>query len=198
MVTATTKEELTAGLDWVKKSPKTDGRLEMIVCRTGINERLVLETGELSRDEGLIGDNWHARGSNRMPDGSAHPEMQIAIMNARAIQMLAQVRDQWPLAGDQLFIDIDLGSLEPGQLLRIGSAVLEITSLPHTGCAKFSERFGQEAIRWVNSREGRELRLRGIYARVIKPGSIKVRDLVQVFQPNPNEIVLAAAGKEAS
>jgi hypothetical protein len=198
MVTATTKEELTVGLDWVKQSPKMDGRLEMIVCRTGINERLVLETGELSCDEGLIGDDWQARGSSRMPDGSAHPEMQIAIMNARAIQLLAQVRDQWPLAGDQLFIDIDLGSLEPGQLLRIGSAVLEITSLPHTGCAKFSERFGQEAIRWVNSREGRELRLRGIYARVIKPGSIKVRDLVQVFQPNPNEIVLAAAGKEAS
>lgn len=114
MIQYRTKEELEAGLAWIKQSPKTDGRLEMIVSRPDIGSRIVMESAELDVEKGLVGDTWRTRGSSRTPDGSAHPEMQIAIMNARTIQLLAQTRERWPLAGDQLYIDLDLSSLEPG------------------------------------------------------------------------------------
>jgi MOSC domain-containing protein YiiM len=174
-----TQNELEAGLAWIQQSPKTVGRLELIVCRPSIDQRTTAVTGTLSIEDGLVGDSWRERGSNRMPDGTAHPDMQITIMNARVIQLLTQDHEQWPLAGDQLYVDLDLSQLEPGNQLKIGTAVLEITAMPHTGCKKFAERFGQEALRWVSTQEGRRMQLRGIYAKVVQPGVIHVGDEVQ-------------------
>lgn len=175
-----TSAVLEAALAEVRQAPREIGRLEMIVTRPKTNERLRHDVGELRVTEGLVGDNWQARGSKHTADGRAHPEMQITLMNARAIQAIAQSQERWPLAGDQLFVDLDLSTenLPPGRRLAIGTAVLEITSKPHTGCEKFTRRFGPAAIRWVNSRQGRELRLRGIYARVVQPGVIHVGDAV--------------------
>ncbi len=175
-----TKRELEAGLAEIGESPKDKGTLEMIVCRPDEDERLVLERAELDPTNGLIGDNWRERGSRQTEDGKAHPDMQITLMNSRIIQLLAQDRSRWPLAGDQLFVDLDLSfeNLKPGQKISIGTAVLEITDMPHNGCAKFTERYGHDAIQFVNSAEGRQLRRRGIYARVIQHGSISVGDVV--------------------
>jgi MOSC domain-containing protein YiiM len=170
--------DLEAALAELGQSPRDNGILKMIVCRPATGERSLLEQADLHPVEGLVGDNWQARGSRHTPDGRAHPEMQIALMNARVIQAVAQTEERWPLAGDQLFVDLDLGqeNLQAGMQLAIGTAVLEITPYPHTGCQKFTERFGQAAIRWVNSPEGREQRYRGIYARVVRPGRICVGD----------------------
>ncbi len=180
-----TADVLQTALTWVKQSPTDEGLLEMIVARPAFDERQVLMVGELHPETGLIGDNWQVRGSKRTEDGTSHPEMQITLMNARAIQTLTQNRERWPLAGDQLFVDLDLTptNLPPGHRLEIGSAVLEITAIPHTGCQKFTDRFGHDAIRWVNSPEGRELRLRGIYAKVIQPGKIQAGDAIIVRRP---------------
>lgn len=170
--------EIEANLAYLGESPQDEGTLEMIVCRPAEDERVVFEQAQLDVVEGLIGDDWRARGSRMTEDGSAHPDMQIAIMNSRFMRAIAPERSLWPLAGDQLYVDLDLSdkNLSPGQRISLGTAVLEITDMPHTGCAKFTQRFGHEAIRIVNSKEGRKLCRRGIYARVIQSGSITVGD----------------------
>ena len=139
-----TADELQAGLDEIRRSPADDGTVELIVRRPAENEREILEEGSLDVDEGLVGDAWRARGSSRMPDGSANPDAQLTLMNARVVALVARERERWPLAGDQLYVDLDLSAdnLPPGTRLAVGSAVLEVTPEPHTGCAKFSARFG--------------------------------------------------------
>lgn len=176
-----TREELEAGLDEIRRSPQDKGVLELIVRRPQTEEREVLAEAGLDLTEGLVGDNWRLRGSSRTADGSAHPEMQLNVMNSRAIALVAQAKERWQLAGDQLFIDLDLSvkNLPPGTRLAIGSAVIEVTAQPHTGCKKFVARFGLEAMKFVNSAVGKQLRLRGLNAKVIRPGVIRVGDVAE-------------------
>ncbi len=171
-----TMAELEAGLEEIRRSPKDDGVLELIVRRPAEDEREVLEEGLLDSVVGLVGDTWKDRGSSRSGDGSAHPDMQLNLMNARAAQLVAQDRGRWALAGDQLYVDLDLSdaNLPPGTRLAIGEAVIEVTAQPHTGCKKFVARFGLEAMKFVNSEVGESLHLRGINAKVVKPGVIRI------------------------
>ena len=173
-------DELTAGLDEILRSPAAEGTIELIVRRPAEDEREVREDGVLDLEEGLVGDIWRARGSSRRPDGSANPDAQLTLMNARAAELIAGSRERWPLAGDQLFVDLDLSveNLPAGTRLGVGRAVVEVTAEPHTGCAKFSARFGTEAIKFVNKSPGRELRLRGVNTRVVTPGAVRVGDTI--------------------
>jgi len=169
-------EELEAALEHLREAPKDDGVLQLIVRRPRTDEREVLEEAELDPVKGLIGDNWHVRGSSRTPDGSAHPDMQINIMNVRVTALVAQDKERWALAGDQLYLDMDLSkqNLPAGSRFTIGSAVLEVSPFPHTGCHKFVSRFGLDAMKFVNSTVGKELCLRGINAKVVQGGVVKV------------------------
>jgi len=171
-----TMQELEAALDLLREAPKYEGVLHLIVCRPAVEERQVLDMAELDPLKGLIGDNWIVRGSSKTPDGGPHPEMQINIMNSRVTALVARDRERWPLAGDQLYIDMDLSkqNLPAGARIQVGSAVLEVSPLPHTGCHKFVARFGVEAMKFVNSEVGRELCLRGINAKVVQGGVVKV------------------------
>ena len=175
-----TQSELEAGLTHVRAAPKDGGVLAMIVRRPKIGARDILEEAELNLVEGLAGDSWRDRRSTRTADGSPHPDMQLNIIGERAVHLVAQDKSRWPLAGDQLVIDLDLSvaNLPPGTRLAIGSAVIEVTAQPHTGCAKFIERFGADAHQLVNSPVGRELNLRGINAKVVHAGRIRVGDVV--------------------
>ena len=170
-----TVDELEAGLQTIGESPKSEGVVELIVRRPETLDREILEVGELDVAEGLVGDNWKARGSKATPDGSAHPEMQLTLMNSRIIELISQDRDRWHLAGDQFFVDLELSqeNLPAGTRIAMGSAVVEVTEVPHTGCKKFIERFGVEAHKFVNSPKGKELNLRGINCKVIQSGSVR-------------------------
>lgn len=176
-----TMAELEAGLDEIRQAPKDEGLLQMIVRRPQIAEREVLEEGELNLHEGLVGDSWIRRPSHKTPDGSPHPDMQINIMNARVTALVAQDKNRWHLAGDQLYLDMDLSeeNLRAGTQLAIGEAVIEVTPPPHTGCKKFVARFGIDAMKFVNSPVGRQLRLRGINAKVVRPGTIRLGDVAK-------------------
>jgi MOSC domain-containing protein YiiM len=176
-----TADELTAALDEITRSPSAEGTVELIVRRPAEDEREVLEECSLDLEVGLVGDAWLARGSKAMPDGSANPDAQLTLMNARAAEAITGSRDRWPLAGDQLYVDLDISieNLPAGARLAVGEAVVEVTPEPHTGCAKFSARFGTEALKFVNKSPGRELRLRGVNARVVSPGAVRVGDAIR-------------------
>jgi MOSC domain-containing protein YiiM len=176
-----TRAELEASLDDIRSSPADEGVVELIVRRPAVDEREVLEEGQLDLAEGLVGDTWNVRGSSRTPDGGPHPDMQLNVINARAAALVADHTDRRALAGDQLHLDLDLSTdnLPPGTQLALGSAVIEVTAQPHTGCKKFSARFGSDAWRFVNSPAGKELRLRGLNARVVVPGTVRRGDTVR-------------------
>ena len=177
-VTHLTEQEITDGLAQVLKSPQNSGVLKAIVIRPGHEERRSLQECRLSPEGGTEGDEW-ARGCwLQLPDGSPDPDVQICIMNSRMIDLVAGDKARWELAGDNLFVDLDLSreNLPPGQLLRIGECVIEITEQAHNGCGKFSQRFGAAALKVVNSPAGKEMRLRGVYAKVIKAGVVRVED----------------------
>jgi len=173
--------ELEAGLDDLRAAPKERGRLELIARRPQNTVREVLDVAVLDRRGGLVGDNWLARGSRLTPDGRADAAKQLTLMNARATALVAGPRDRWALAGDQLYVDFDLSeaNIGPGTELAIGPVLIEISDLPHLGCAKFATRFGIDALRFVNSPAGRSLRLRGVNARIVRPGTIRTGDPVR-------------------
>jgi hypothetical protein len=178
--------ELATGLAGLDPSPRDLGVVRLIVRRPRTGHREVIEEGELDTVTGLVGDNWQHRGSSRTADGRAHPDMQINVMNARVIELIAGSQSRWPLAGDQFFVDLDLGArnVPPGTRLALGTAVLEVTNQPHTGCAKFIERFGLDAMKFVNSADGRALQLRGINARVITSGRVRTGDPIRKLPPS--------------
>lgn len=176
--------EIEAGLDHVLAAPKDLGRLEMIVRRPKVNKREVVETGRLDIKNGLVGDNWLTRGSSRTFNGKGHPDTQLNLMNYRFALLVADSRERVPLAGDQLFVDLDLSeeNVPHGTKISIGEATIEVTSVPHLGCKKFVERFGLDAMNIANSEFGRRHHLRGINARVINGGPIRVGDAIQLIK----------------
>ena len=135
----------------------------------------------LDLETGLVGDDWLARGSSSRPDGRANPDSQLTIMSVRVLAAIEPDESRWPLAGDQLLVDLDLSieACRAGARIRVGETELVISEKPHTGCAKFSGRFGSDALRWINSPRGRDLRLRGVNARVVQAGVVRIGDIIQ-------------------
>jgi len=164
------KAALEAGLEQILKSPDDNGEVQMIVRRPAVNEREILKQAELHTEQGLVGDLWHM--------GDADRDQQLTVMNVRVVELLAGERKYWPLAGDQLYVDMNLSgeNLPPGTRLAIGGAVIEVSEKPHTGCKNFAARYGKDALTFTNNRRGRELNLRGINARIVRSGTVQVGD----------------------
>ena len=171
---AATADDLGSGLALVRAAPRDEGVVELIVRRPAVDEREALEEAELDAESGLLGDSWSRRGRN------PNPKAQLTLMNVRAAALVAGERERWALAGDQLLADLDLSeaNLPPGTRLAVGEAIIEVTEQPHAGCKKFVERFGRDAHAFVNSALGKRLRLRGLNARVVEPGTIRAGDPV--------------------
>jgi len=168
-------------LEHIRNSPSDSAMLEMIVVRPQKNERITPESCSIGLRHGLMGDHWAKGCWKSLPDGSPDPDVQVAIMNSRCLDLITTSRSQWPQAGDNLIVDLDLSvsNLAPGDQLAVGSAVLQITGVPHTGCDKFKERFGIDALQFISTKEGKQLRLRGIYAKIVRDGEIKVGDSIR-------------------
>jgi MOSC domain-containing protein YiiM len=176
-----TTEQLEAGLDSIRDSPSTSGSVALIAVRPHDGDRHVVDEVAIDVDLGVVGDNWSTRPNRRTTDGGPDPLAQITLMNARAVALFAVEPDRWTLAGDQLYVDFDLSEMNvpAGTRLAVGTAVLEVTDKPHNGCAHFRRRFGEDALRFVNSPVGKDLHLRGINARVVEPGTVRRGDVIR-------------------
>ena len=174
-------QELEAGLEHILRSPKDSGVVELIVRRPRVDEREVVAEAALDLELGLVGDTWNARPSRHTQYRSPLLDAQLTLMNSRVIALLAQNKDRWPLAGDQLYVDLDLSAenLPAGTRLQIGTAIVEVTAQPHTGCDKFTARFGKDAVIFVNGPAHRDLRMRGINTKIVQPGTVRVGDAVR-------------------
>lgn len=183
--------ELEDYLPQLQAAPRDRGRLELVVARPGPGRRAVLSMGQLDERRGLVGDDWSTRGTSGGPGGGPHPRKQLNVMSYRMASFLAVDPDRIPLAGDQLYLDLDLSvdNLPVGTRLVFGSgsgtggATIEVTEEPHLGCASFLDRFGEDGMRFVNGRIGRSLRLRGLAAVVDVPGQVRPGDTVVVRRP---------------
>jgi MOSC domain-containing protein YiiM len=188
---------LEQGLAHVRAAPTDAGRVELIVRRPAVDERELLEEARLDPAHGVVGDTWRARPTTSTPDRTPHPDKQVTVMNARLAALVAgDERNGWAQAGDQLYLDLDIShaNLPAGTRLRLGSAVLEVTAQPHLGCHKFRARFGADAVRFVNSKEGRALRLRGMNTRVVTAGTVRVGDRVTVERSSAERPSVVEAG----
>lgn len=173
-----TRESLDGRLPELRSLDTDAGTLELIVVRPTEGERETPETAELTIEDGLVGDRWQAHGET---NGRVDRHNQLTIASTHLLGLIAEP-ERWPLAGDNLLVDIglDKANLPAGTRLAIGeTVVVQISEEPHTGCAKFSARFGSDALKFINSPEGRELRLRGLNAQVIVPGTISTGDAVR-------------------
>ena len=184
-----TEEELNAGLERIRRSPDDIGILLMIVRRPDIDKREIIREAQLDVDQGLVGDSWKERGSSSTPDGEADSAAQVTIINLRVLELVAQLQERWALAGDQLIIDIDLSeeNMPVGTRIAIGTAILEVSDKPHTGCAKFAQRFGKDALRFVSTPEAMRLRLRGMNTRIVKSGTIRPGDAAKKIEEKKAE-----------
>lgn len=172
------RDRLHDGLGRVREAPVDAGPIELIVRRPAVDGRELVESAELDREHGLIGDRW-----SRGEDGADND--QVTVIGSRAAALFADSTDPaaWAPAGDQLYVDLDLSeaNLPAGTRLSIGEVVMvEVTDEPHLGCGKFVRRFGVEAMKLANSEIGRELRLRGLHVRVIEPGTVRRGDRIVV------------------
>ena len=176
-----TTADLERLIDHLQSAPREEGLVEMVVRRPDIDLREVVETGVLDPVVGLVGDNWEARGAPNTADGSADPLAQLTIMNSRVAHAVALLEERWPLCGDQIYVDMDIShvNLPAGSRLQIGTAIVEVSPTPHTGCQKFASRFGAEALRFVNVGVGREGRFRGLNAFVVEGGWFRKGDRVR-------------------
>lgn len=171
--------ELESKLPYIKSAPKNNGELKMIVVRPSVDERNQLTEGQITKGQGLVGDNWSKKSD--FPKGPPNPEKQLTLMNSRCIEVIANSNEDWPMAGDQLFVDFDLSevNIPAGTQLKIGNeVVVKVSAIPHNGCKKFAARFGTDSVKFVNSKLGKSLHLRGINAQVMKEGTVKVGDQI--------------------
>lgn len=170
--------ELEAGLEVIRQSPKDGGMLDLIVCCSQNGKLEEFDQAALDPVMGLVGDDRQQRRNHTALDDKTHPDRQLSIMNSRVIALIADHPERWKLCDDQLYFDMDLSvdNLPAGTQLSIGSAIIEVTSVSHRGGEKFAANFGVDAMHFVDSELGKQLNLRGINAKVVKPGTICVGD----------------------
>ena len=184
---------LESALDHLRTAPVDAGTVTLVVRRPERLTRELLAEAVIDEAEGRVGDSWLSRTTSRAKAVGRHFDAQVTVMSSRMVALLGDTDAERALAGDQLYVDLDLShdNLPAGSRIEVGDdVVLEVTAKPHAGCKKFLDRFGPDAVAFVNSEEGSRLRLRGLNARVVRGGVVRVGDDVRrsPFSTAPSEV----------
>lgn len=176
-----TREELASALPYVAASPKDGGSVALIVVRPDHGRRETPDRVRISAQDGVEGDHWSKGCWLETDDGAPHPDVQINLMCTRAAEVIAGDPALWPAAGNNFFVDIDLSpdNLPAGTRLALGTAEIEITDQPNKGCQVFIDHYGRDACIFVNTGPGWSLRMRGLYARVVQNGDVRLDDRIR-------------------
>jgi len=174
-------ESLEARKPWVLDAPKDNAPVLSLCIRPAEGERRFVERIRFDPQAGVVGDRWRWKAWMHLPDGRPDPRIQVCMLGTRVLQLVRREGSSMIHPGDTVIADMDFSeaNLPAGQRLQLGSAVLEVSDVFNTGCAKWQERYGPAALRWINRPGNRALRLRGILARVVAPGEATLNDTLR-------------------
>jgi MOSC domain-containing protein YiiM len=169
-----TRESLEQRFHELPAPPLDVGKVALVVRRPDAGVRELPPRARLTVEGGLEGDRWAAG-----PDRKV--ESQVTLMRADVSRLVANGQPV-ELCGDNLLVELDLSkeNLPAGTRIEIGTALCEVTPKPHTGCSKFSGRFGADALAFAAGPEHASRRLRGIHVRVLEDGEVSPGDVIRV------------------
>ncbi len=176
-----TLAQLAAHRDWVLEAPKDNGTIDTLCVRPEEGKRNFVASMRLDPKEGVVGDRWIRKTWMHLPDGSPDPRLQVCLLGKRVLELVRTDPETMMYPGDNIVADIDFSeaNMPVGQLLQIGSAVIEVSDVFNYACSKWIERYGADSFKWINLPENKPLRLRGALAKVSQAGEVGIADRIQ-------------------
>jgi len=171
-------QDLIEAVPHIMAAPKDGAAIEMLCFRPGYGQRNFVDKLVVTRGRGMPGERWETAPWLRKDDGTGHPGIQISILQKRVLDLVWRDRSSVIHPGDSFIVDMELSeaNLPVGQLLRVGTAVLQVSDVFNDGCVKWKVRYGEAAKDWIVAPGHRELRLRGVLCSIVKDGEMKAGD----------------------
>lgn len=175
-----TLDDLQAKLSWATSAPRDNAPISTLCVRPAEGDRQFVERIDFSVTEGVVGDRWIRKTWMRLPDGRPDPRIQVCLLGQRVLELVRIDPYRMPYPGDNIVADLDFSetNLPSGQLLRVGTATLEVSDIFNTACSKWRARYGDDALRWINLPDNLPHRLRGVLCRVVASGYATIKDRI--------------------
>ena len=176
-----TFELLSARRSWVLDAPKDNAPILTLCVRPAEGERRFVQTMQLDPERGVVGDRWLTKTWMRLSDGRPDPRIQVCIMGSRLLELVRREGADSMYPGDNVIADMDFSeaNLPVGQHLQLGTAIIEVSDVFNSACSKWQQRYGADALTWINLPENKPHRLRGILARVVRAGEVHLTDSIR-------------------